>query len=126
LKTNNFKGRFWPRNPEKYEGNSKQIIFRSSWERLLMVYCDKKDEILRWSSEEIRIPYVFEGKNRSYYPDFWIEFVNKDCNVERRIIEIKPHYQRNWDVNKAKWSAATKYAQDNEMSFQVMTEKELF
>lgn len=126
MKTNNFKGRFWPRNPEKYEGNSKQIIFRSSWERLLMVYCDKKDEILRWSSEEIRIPYVFEGKNRSYYPDFWIEFVNKDCNVERRIIEIKPHYQRNWDVNKAKWSAATKYAQDNEMSFQVMTEKELF
>ena len=91
-----------------------------------MVYCDKKDEILRWSSEEISIPYVFEGKNRSYYPDFWIEFVNKNSKVERRIVEIKPDYQRNWGVNKAKWSAATKYAQDNEMSFQVMTEKELF
>ena len=29
-------------------------------------------------------------------------------------------------VNKDKWSAATKFAQDNQMEFLVMTEKELF
>ena len=123
---NNFKGKFTPKKPEKYQGKVKQIIYRSSWERLLMVYCDRKDEILAWSSEEIKIPYVFEGKNRTYYPDFWLDLIDKDGNRQQKLIEIKPHYQRGWKVNKAKWQAAAEYAKENGMAFEVMTEKELF
>jgi hypothetical protein len=123
---NNFKGKFTPKNPEKYSGNVKKIIYRSSWERLLMVYCDKKDQILQWSSEEYKIPYVFDGKNRTYYPDFWIEMVDHTGEIQRKIIEIKPHYQKKWKINKVKWKQARKFAKENHMTFEVMTEKELF
>lgn len=123
---NNFKGKFTPKNPEKYRGNVNQIIYRSSWERLLMVYCDKKDEILYWSSEEYKIPYVFEDKNRTYYPDFWIYMMDKDGKRKEKLIEIKPHYQRGWKINKVKWEAAESFASHNNMTFEVFTEKELF
>jgi len=123
---NNFKGKFVPKNPSKYHGNVNQIIYRSSWERLFMVYCDKKPEILQWSSEEFKIPYVFEGKNRTYYPDFWVEFTDYNGELQRKIIEIKPHYQKKWKINKVKWEEAKKFAEDNYMDFEVFTERELF
>jgi hypothetical protein len=126
MKRSHFKGKYIPKNPEKYTGNIKQIIYRSSWERLFMVYCDKKENILEWSSEEVKIPYMHEGKNRTYYPDFWVLMLNKNDHYVEKLVEIKPHHQRTMKVNKAKWSAATKYCQDNKMEFLVMTEKELF
>ena len=126
MKRSHFKGKFTPKNPDKYCGNVKQIIYRSSWERLFMVYCDKKESILKWSSEEIKIPYIHDKKNRTYYPDFWVDMIDKNGNRVEKLVEIKPHYQRTMKVNKDKWSAATKFAQDNQMEFLVMTEKELF
>ena len=123
---NNFKGRYVPRNAWKYHGDLKQIIYRSSWERLFMVYCDKSPMILQWSSEEFKIPYIFEGKNRTYYPDFWIEYINNEGNLHSKIVEIKPHYQKKWKINKVKWAEARKFADINFMSFEVFTEKELF
>ena len=91
-----------------------------------MVYCDKKPEIWNWSSEEIKIPYIHDDKNRNYYPDFWIDMIDKSGKRVQKLIEIKPHYQRTMKVNKAKWSAAEDYCQENDMEFLVMTEKELF
>ena len=126
MKRSHFEGKYTPKNPEKYFGNVNQIIYRSSWERLFMVYCDKKENILRWSSEEIKIPYIHDKKNRTYYPDFWVYMVDKDNAPVEKLIEIKPHYQRTMKVNKAKWSAAEEYCQENDMEFLVMTEKELF
>lgn len=126
MKRSHFKGKFTPKNPEKYSGNVNQIIYRSSWERLFMVYCDKKPEIWNWSSEEIKIAYIHDEKNRTYYPDFWVDMIDKNGNRVEKLIEIKPHYQRTMKVNKAKWLAAEEYCRDNDMEFLVMTEKELF
>ena len=41
-----YKGKFTPKNPQKYKGNPKNIIYRSSWERRFMSYCDKTKEVL--------------------------------------------------------------------------------
>ena len=51
-----YKGRYFPSNPKKYKGNPNQIIYRSLWERKVMVYCDKNDAILEWGSEEVIVP----------------------------------------------------------------------
>jgi len=126
MRRSHFKGKYTPKNPNKYDGNIKQIIYRSSWERLFMVYCDRNEQILSWSSEEIKIPYRFEEKIRTYYPDFWVDMIDKDGNRVQKIIEIKPHYQRSMKVNKVKWTAAIMHAKNNQMEFLVMTEKELF
>ena len=53
-----YSGKYIPSNPKKYRGNPSQIIYRSLWERKLMVYCDNNDKVLEWGSEEIIIPYV--------------------------------------------------------------------
>ena len=46
------KGRFKPKNPKKYKGDPSNIIFRSSWERDVMNWCDKNEKIVsKWSSE---------------------------------------------------------------------------
>jgi hypothetical protein len=126
MKRSQFKGKYKPRNPTKYKGDPNKIFYRSSWERLFMVYCDKSDNIISWSSEETKIPYIFEGKRRSYYPDFQIYMRNHEGVYQEKMIEIKPHSQRNWKINKTKWAAARKVCEDASVEFVVLTEKELF
>ena len=56
-----YSGRYIPTNPKKYRGNPSQIIYRSLWERKLMVYCDRNEKILEWGSEEVIIPTYRRG-----------------------------------------------------------------
>lgn len=120
------KGKYTLLHPEKYIGNPKKIIFRSMWERKFMLYCDKTPEVLEWSSEEIAIPYRYKDKDRNYYPDFYIKFITENDTVEESVIEIKPHYQRLYGQNKAKWASARKYCKKHNYTFKILTEKELF
>ena len=57
-----YKGHYNPTNPQKYKGNSSNIIYRSLWERKFMVYCDTNSFILEWGSEEIIIPNNLKEK----------------------------------------------------------------
>ena len=92
----NFDGKrhsiFTPTFPQKYEGQY-PIIAKSSWERSFMQWCDMNNDILRWSSETIVIPYfdTLKNKNRRYYPDFMIEVINKDNKKTIWVVEIKPY-----------------------------------
>jgi len=52
-----YKGKFHPNNPRKYKGNVRNIIYRSMWERMLMVQLDRNEKVIEWGSEEIVIPY---------------------------------------------------------------------
>ena len=67
-----YKGKYYPLNPKKYKGNPSQVVYRSLWERKLMVYCDKNEKVLEWGSEEIIIPYMSpkDGRLHRYFPDF--------------------------------------------------------
>lgn len=126
MKRSQFKGKFTPRNPVKYAGNVKQIVYRSSWERLFMSYCDRHPSVLSWSSEEVKISYQFEGKHRTYYPDFWLTMINSKGQAVEKLVEIKPHYQKRWKINQAKWDQAKIACSQNGVEFLVLTEKELF
>lgn len=126
-------------NKEKYLGSG-QIIFRSIWERNTFKWLDENPKILKWSSEEIAIPYICETDNRPhhYFPDLYVELEN-GVNL---LVEIKPYEQTTppkprkktkkfisevmtYAKNKSKWIAANKFAADNGMQFVIWTEKEL-
>ena len=47
-----YSGRFKPSNPGKYKGDPTNIIYRSLWERKLMVWCDNNANIQEWGSEK--------------------------------------------------------------------------
>ena len=59
-----YSGRFTPRNPSKYVGDSTNIIYRSSWECRLMDWFDRNPDIVSWASEELIIPYKSPVDNK--------------------------------------------------------------
>ncbi len=76
-----YKTKYIPQNPEKYIGDVSNIVCRSLWERNICKFCDINESIIKWSSEEIVIPYLspIDKKQHNYYPDFLIQFkIRKD------------------------------------------------
>ena len=140
-----YKGRYKPQNPQKYTGDSHNIIYRSLWERKFMVYCDNSDNILEWGSEEIIIPYLspWDGKLHRYFPDFYIKVKQSSGNIKKFVIEVKPKKQtkppkpvhkktkkwlsevKTYGINEAKWKSAKEWCEGNDMEFKILTEDEL-
>ncbi len=139
-------GKFHPQNPEKYKGDHKNIIYRSSWELKFMRYCDRNENILEWGSEEFYIPYYdpTTRKVRKYFPDFIMKVKENNGSIKKYIIEIKPKNQtippiktpkkRNktfitealtYEKNIAKWKAAKEFCDDRMIEFKIITEVEL-
>jgi hypothetical protein len=135
-------GVFTPRHPEKYVGNANNIVFRSSWELSMNQFLDNNPNILRWSSEEIAIPYVkpTTGRVHRYFPDYWIEYKDRDGNLLQEILEVKPSTEVNpnlkkrksnydkltYAINLAKWKAASQFCEKRNMKFRILTENQLF
>ena len=90
-----YKGKYTPINPKKYVGNLSQVIYRSLWERKLMVYCDKNDKVIEWGSEEVIVPYrsPWDGKMQRYFPDFYMKVKQGNATHKKFIIEVKPKAQ---------------------------------
>lgn len=145
---NYYQGYYNPVYPEKYLGDITSIIYRSSYEYKFMVYCDKNDKILQWSSEPIAIKYVnpIDEKQHNYFIDFYIKIVNSENITENVLVEIKPESQLNKPLyeakrhtlnklknynysmkmyiqNISKWKAAREYAELRNMKFMIITEK---
>ena len=77
-----YKGRFTPKNPQKYAGDATNIIWRSTWERKVMDWLDQSESVVYWSSEELAIKYYnpVDNKIHRYFPDFIIKVKKKDGN----------------------------------------------
>lgn len=135
-----------PANPLKYKGQAFPIC-RSSWERKFCFWCDTNENVLEWASEAIEIPYMdpVTKKTRRYYPDFYIKVKDKDGNVQRFIIEIKPKKEtrppvvrsnrkpaqilkekKTYITNQAKWATAMKFCERKGIQFKILTEEQLF
>lgn len=140
-----YKTKFEPKNPQKYVGNNKNIVCRSNWERKFCKYLDENVNIIRWSSEEIKIPYLstIDRQLHHYYPDFVFEATNKNNNVQTFMVEIKPKKQTveptvrknkraylneciTFETNQCKWKAANLYCKEKGWIFKILTEDNLF
>jgi hypothetical protein len=138
------KGRFRPKNPQKYKGDANNIIYRSTWEIKVMNYLDENPNVLWWGSEELPIPYLnpIDKKKHRYFPDFIAKMKKSDGTVITYVIEVKPEKQTQppkqkrktksflqesitYEINKAKWYAAEEFCKDHGWQFQILTEKHL-
>ena len=137
-----YKGKWRPKNRDKYEGDPTKIIYRSLWERQTFKWCDNNPNIKAWSSESVVVPYksASDGKHHRYFVDLKITF-----NDERTIlVEIKPKRQTKppkkksnrrtrryitevmtYSTNISKWEYAENYAKDRGWEFQIWTEDTL-
>ena len=143
-KKNYSQGRYKPIHPQKYKGDINNIIYRSSWEKKFLYYCDMNEKILEYSSEEFFVPYrAPDGRIRRYFPDFYIKVQEESNAIKKYIIEIKPQKQTlppkkpsrqtkryisevyEYAKNQSKWEAAREWCADRGYEFKVITEKEL-
>jgi hypothetical protein len=142
---NYYKGRYIPKNPQKYEGDPTAVIYRSSWELRFMRWADTNFNVIKWCSEEIVIPYICPTDNKlhRYFVDFRIQTRDKEGRLNTYLIEIKPESQTKppavpkrmtqrflteaatWVKNEAKWKAANDYSKDRGWKFMILTEKHL-
>lgn len=115
------------------------------WERKFMKFCDQSENVLRWSSEEVVIPYMspVDNKAHRYFVDFLVE-IKTPQGIKTWLVEIKPKKQctepakktkitrgyiaevKTWVVNKAKWEAAKKVSEIKGWEFKILTEDDLF
>lgn len=131
-------------------GNPTSIVYRSSWERKFIQWCDENPAIVQYASEEVVIPYIspIDNKQHRYFIDFFIAVRQKDGTIKKFLVEIKPFAQtitpvvkrlltekakeqfkeqmKTYMVNQAKWEAAKKYCQMRGFEFCVVTERHLF
>lgn len=142
----NYKQGFYkPKHPEKYRGNVDSIIYRSGWELNCFKQWDNNPRILKWSSEEVIIPYTspLDNKRHRYFMDGWIRYRNKEGVIEEALVEIKPFDQtkppkpqkritnkykekvQTYLVNKAKWDATIDLCSKNKTKFVILTEQGL-
>lgn len=139
-----YQGRYRVKNPSKYRGEVTNVIYRSSWESKFMIWCDHNPNVMEWSSEQIVIPYVspVDGRFHRYFVDFYIKIKDKNGNIKRFLVEVKPKSQTmpptgkkktqrllkealTYEVNKAKWEAAEKFCLERDMHFIILTEEQL-
>lgn len=136
-----YKGKYIPKNPEKYMGNPNNIIYRSNWEQRMFYRLDVDPGVVRWASEEFSIPYMspIDNKLHRYFPDVYVENINGD----KFVVEIKPAAQTKapakkarttqryltevttYLVNQAKWEAAERFCADRGWLFKICTERDL-
>lgn len=142
-----YKTKFNPKNPTKYIGDFTKINCRSLWERKFCKFLDETPNILRWSFETLKIPYLspVDKMVHLYIPDFIVEKKSKSGLIETLVVEIKPLKQTKkptqgkrkskrsfinenitYGINISKWEAAKKFCEEHSWKFVILTEKELF
>ena len=133
-----YKGKYKIKKPEKYMGDPKNVTYRSLWERQAFRWCEDRDDIVAWSSEETVVPYVCPTDKRAHR--YFIDLKIKFKNGRTVLVEIKPKSQTippkkpsrqtkkyinevmTYVKNEAKWKAASKYAQDRGYHFEIWTQ----
>ena len=136
-----------------YSNNHDHVLFfdMTTPKSTHLVYLDNNPSVLKWSSEEIIIPYVSPIDNRvhRYFPDFYMKYKNKSNVTVEQLIEIKPSKQtkppnpkrkltktgrkskrylnevRTYIINDAKWKQAVKYCEERGWTWRIITEKEI-
>lgn len=146
MSTTYYKQGVYPiKNPQKYKGIL-PAIYRSQPELSIMIWMDKNDRIVEWTSESVIIPYIkpTDGKIHRYFIDFSCKFRENNGSITKYIIEYKPlkqtqlpipsnrkkertflMEQMNYAINMAKWKAAREYARSEGLKFLIITEKDL-
>lgn len=135
-----YSGKYKIKKPAKYDGDATTVTYRSMWERACFTWCERTADVVKWSSEEIIIPYYDQAnkKQRRYFMDLRITFKNG----ETVLVEIKPDKQTKpprkgknktryltesmtFVTNQCKWEAADAYAKKRGWKFVVWTEHTL-
>ncbi|AIT14445.1 Uncharacterised protein [Escherichia coli] len=124
--TKQAQGIFPIKNIKKYKSNN-QPIYRSSWEKDIMISLDNNPAVIEWSIEPFSIPYVspIDGQVHQYWPDFYVLYIGADGKQHAQVLEVKPYKQCHMElakskkekiavaINQSKWAYAMEFCKNN-------------
>tara|TARA_R110002110_G_scaffold135418_3_gene319466 strand:+ start:219 stop:674 length:456 start_codon:yes stop_codon:yes gene_type:complete len=138
-------GTYKPKNTHKYIGRGTPR-YLSGWELRFFRWCDDNDNVIKWASENVIIPYVnpLDGKAHKYMVDNLV-VIKEGKTLTKYLIEIKPKKQTRKPTthgnkkkstilyenieyvrNQAKWNSAREWCKKHGYKFQILTEDDLF
>ena len=99
------------------------LFYASSYEKRAMEILETNTSVRAYENCKFFINYTDpeKGKTHNYFPDIAVEYTNGS----KKIIEVKPEYRLLDPKNLAKFSAAKEYCKQNNLEFEVWTEKDL-
>jgi hypothetical protein len=97
---------------------NKEVFVRSSWEKDYLQKIDQDENIISAVFEPFVLTYQYD-RQRHYIPDIFILY----NDGTKKLVEIKPSYFLDAEINKCKFAAAEKYCEEKGMIFEVWTEK---
>lgn len=135
-------GIFVPTNLDKFIGE--RAVYRSGLELKFFRFCDNNANVLKWGSENIKIPYFnkLTGRTHRYHIDNYV-VIREGDKVTKYCVEIKPYKQtlppttkykkksnliyeqKAYVTNQCKWEAAKKYCEGRGYKFLILTEREI-
>jgi len=113
---NSLRGRFF--SPK----NNCEILYESSYELLAFKILEQLSEVKKYSRCNFVIPYFSESSTKKYMPDIIVTYMDGKSEV----IEVKPQWALGRKDNILKIKAAKKYCAENDLTFSVWTENQLF
>ena len=148
-------GQYTPVFPEKCMNLTvlkSKPTWRSKWEATVFRALDTNEVVLKWGSElpSCIIEYIspIDRQKHRYFPDFYVEIVNRAGTIDRWVVEVKPleecsppeRPKRNtenarkqfavkmqtWLVNEAKWKAAKPEFAKRGIRFMVATQDTIY
>jgi len=141
-----YSGKYKIQFPPKYAlANTSFVRYKSLLERRFMMFCDMNPKIMQWGYETTTIPYLspVDKTIHTYFVDFTLITREKDGLVSKQLVEIKPQRETiapkiqekrtrkyvnsvmTYGINTAKWEAARRYCERNNMKFHIITDKTL-
>jgi hypothetical protein len=136
-----YRGKYRPKNRDKYKGDADGVTYRSLWERNAFRWCDENKNVVWWNSEETVIPYrcKTDGRMHRYFVDLQIHFATGhtyliEIKPKKETVEPRPRGTKSpryitevmtYVKNMSKWEAAEEYAAGRGMVFEVWTEDTL-
>ena len=135
-------GIFTPKYPKKFIGT--KAVYRSGLELKFFRFCDDNKNVIKWSSENVVVPYIspLDGRVHRYFVDNFIS-IKEGVNIKNYLVEIKPYRQtkppttkykkkqhivyeqKQWAVNTSKWESARRLCKKKGWEFLLITEKDL-
>jgi hypothetical protein len=101
----------------------KRAYFRSRLELIFHVHIDNNNDVEWYDYEAFSIPYLDpNGNTRRFIPDFLVKYKTKK---ELVIIEIKPNFRMQEEVNVSKIETGKEYARINGMIFEYWSEADI-
>jgi hypothetical protein len=97
--------------------NNRLILMESDLERITCEACETSDEVTLYCEQPIIIPYFFEGRERSYYPDLLVRF----SNGKEALVEVKDRFGMPLYITLCKGLAALKWAREKGMGYGIFS-----